>query len=332
MSDPDPIVLVTDAPWGSTHVEEEVLRDAPARVLLAPHGDEATLTALAPAAVAILTCFAEVTPAVVAAAPHLQVVARYGVGTDNIAVAEATARDVLVTNVPDYCADEVAEHVLGLLISLVRGLHRYDRAVRDGDWSLAPGLPVRRLAGSTLGVVGFGTTGRTVARRAHGFGMEVIAHGRRPEAIAAAGIEPVTLEELAWRADAVTLHLPLTDETRGLVDAELLAAMRPSAYLVNCARGAIVDHAALADALERGQIAGAAMDVFDPEPLPPDHPLLRQERLLVTPHTAYYSEESMRDLARLAAENVAAVLAGRTPAATVNSEVLTRPRWAALRP
>jgi D-3-phosphoglycerate dehydrogenase len=128
----------------------------------------------------------------------------------------------------------------------------------------------------------------------------------------------------------VSLHVPLTDATRGLVDARFLARMRASAYLINCARGAIVDHDALAQALERGAIAGAAMDVFEPDRLPDDHPLLAQDWLLATPHTAYYSEESMRELARLAAENVAAVLGGRRPAATVNTELLDRPRWAHL--
>ncbi|HEY8582828.1 MAG TPA: C-terminal binding protein [Capillimicrobium sp.] len=326
-----PLVLITDAPWGSTHVEEAALSEVRARVVLAGSGGaEEALLELAPQADAILTCFAQVTAAVVAAAPRLQVVGRYGVGTDNIAVAEATRRDIPVTNVPVYCVEEVAEHVLGMLLSLVRGLHRYDRAVREGDWSLAPGLPTRRVAGQTLGVIGFGAIGQHVARLAQGIGMSVIASGRDDGPISRAGVEPVGIEELARRSDAVTLHVPLTEETRGLVDARFLSLMRPSAYLVNCARGAIVDHDALAQALADGAIAGAAMDVFEPERLPRDHPLLRSDRLLATPHTAYYSEESMTTLARLAAENVAAVLAGRRPAALVNPDVLTRPRWAHL--
>jgi D-3-phosphoglycerate dehydrogenase / 2-oxoglutarate reductase len=213
---------------------------------------------------------------------------------------------------------------------MVRGLHRYDRAVRQGDWSLTTGLPTRRVAGRTLGVLGFGTIGRGLAGRARGMGLEVIAHDRDPDEVIAAGYEPVELDELAERSDFVSLHLPLTDETRGLVDARFLAAMKPAAYLVNCARGAIVDHAALALALETGTIAGAAMDVFEPERLPPDHPLLAQAGLLATPHTAFYSEESMRELAGRAAENVAAVLGGRRPATTVNPEVLALPRWAHL--
>jgi D-3-phosphoglycerate dehydrogenase len=259
------------------------------------------------------------------------VIGRYGIGTDNIAVDVATELAIPVTNVPAYCVDEVAEHVLSLLLSLVRGVHRYDRAVREGDWSLATGLPTRRIAGSTMGIVGFGRIGRAVAQRARALGMTVIAHARDPEAVRAAGAEPVTLAELAERSDFVSLHCPLTDDTRGLVDAGFLARMKPTAYLLNAARGAIVDQDALADALEAGRLAGAGLDVFVPEQLPAGHRLLRSDRVLATPHTAFYSEESVVDLARLAAENVAAVLDGRRPAATVNPEVLEHPRWAHLR-
>lgn len=172
--------------------------------------------------------------------------------------------------------------------------------------------------------MGFGAIGRTLAAKARGLGMEVIAHDADAQRVAAAGVEPVGLLELAARADAVSMHVPLTSGTRHLVDRAFLESMQPTAYLLNASRGAIVDHDALADALESGRIAGAGIDVFDPERLPPEHRLLQQGRLLATPHTAFYSEQSMRDLARLAADNVAAVLAGRRPAALVNPEVLER--------
>jgi D-3-phosphoglycerate dehydrogenase len=316
-------VLVTDITWPDTAIERDVLAEVGAEVVLAPSGDEEVLAALARDADAILTCFAHVTPAVVAAAERLRVIGRYGVGTDNIAVDEATRRGIPVTNVPVYCTDEVAEHVLGMLLAMVRGLVPYDAAVRRGDWSLATGLPIRRVAGSTLGVIGFGAIGREVARRAHGLDMAVLAYDTDLDRVrSVGGAEPVGLEELAARADAVTVHVPLHDGTRHLVDAAFLRAMKPTAYLLNAARGAIVDLDALAAALESGEIAGAGIDVFEPERLPAGHPLLRQERLLATPHTAFYSEQSMRDLARLAAENVAAVLAGRRPAAVVNAAAL----------
>lgn len=308
-------VLVTDITWPNTAIEETVLAAVGAELVLAPTGEEAELVELVRDADAILTCFAHVTPAVVAAGERLQVIGRYGIGVDNIAVAEATARDIPVTNVPAYCLDEVAEHVLAMILSLVRGLHRYDRAVRAGDWSLTTGLPTRRVRGTTLGIVGYGRIGQTLADRAQAFGMEILVHDPRAP-------ETVPLLELAARSDFVSLHAPATPETSGMIGAAFLAAMKPTAYLINAARGALVDQDALVDALQAGQIEGAGLDVFVPERLPADHPLLRSDRVLATPHTAFYSSESMAELARLAAENVAAVLAGRPPASLVNSEVL----------
>jgi D-3-phosphoglycerate dehydrogenase len=292
-----------------------VLAAVGAELVLAPTGAEAELIELVADADAILTCFAQVTPAVIAAGARLQVIGRYGIGVDNIAVAEATARGIPVTNVPVYCRDEVAEHVLAMVLSLVRGLHRYDRAVRAGDWSLATGLPTRRVRGTTVGIVGYGRIGRALADKARALGMDIVVHDRHAR-------DSLGLLELAARSDFVSLHVPATAETTGMIGAEFLAAMKPTAYLINAARGALVDQDALAAALDRGEIAGAGLDVFVPERLPVDHPLLRSDRVLATPHTAFYSEESMAELARLAAENVAAVLAGRRPAAVVNPQVL----------
>jgi D-3-phosphoglycerate dehydrogenase len=315
-------VLVTDISWPDTAIEDDVLAAVDAVTVLAETGEEDELVELVRDADAILTCFAHVTPAVVAAGERLRVIGRYGVGTDNIAVAEATRRGIPVTNVPVYCTDEVAEHVLALLLAHVRGLVPYDRAVRQGDWSLATGLPIRRVAGRTLGIVGFGAIGRALARKARGLELEVIAHDPDEVRVRAGGAEPVGLLELAGRADFVSVHVPLVAATRGLIGREFLSAMKPSAYLFNAARGAIVDHDALLWALRSGAIAGAGIDVFEPERLPADHPLLAEQQLLATPHTAFYSDESMRDLARLAAENVAAVLAGREPPSLVNPQIL----------
>ncbi len=272
---------------------------------------------------AILTCFAHVTPAVVRAGEKLRVIGRYGIGVDNIAVEEATRRGIPVTNVPAYCLDEVAEHVLALIFCLERGIHHYDRAVREGNWALAVGQPIRRIAGRTLGVIGFGRIGRTVAQRAQALGMRVIVHDSRTDAatIAAAGAEPVALLGLAARADFITLHVPATADTEGLIDARFLAEMRPDAYLINTARGAVVDQDALTQALAERRIAGAGLDVFVPERLAPDHDLLAQPGLVATPHVAFYSEESVAELATLAARNVATVLAGERAVDTVNPEV-----------
>ena len=292
-------------------------RSAPTPCLLAT-GEEEELVELVRDADAILTCFAHVTARVVAAGERLRVIGRYGVGTDNIAVDEAARRGIPVTNVPVYCTDEVAEHVLALRSRLRAAWSAMTVLSGWATGRLATGLPIHRIAGSTIGIVGFGAIGQALSHKARGLGMQVLVHDPgHPERARLAGAEPVPLIELARRSDFVSLHVPLRDSTRSLVGADFLAAMKPTAYLLNAARGGIVDHVALAAALQRGMIAGAGLDVFEPERIPPDDPLLAHERLIATPHVAFYSEESIADLARLAAENVAAVLAGRPPAAVV---------------
>lgn len=325
----DKVVLVTDYTWPSTDPEAEVLAAAGARLLVAQTGSEEELLALVPQADAILTCFKRVSADVVRAGERLQVIGRYGIGVDNIAVDEATRLGIPVTNVPAYCVDEVAEHALALLLALERSICRYDAGVRRGDWTLTQGLPLRRVAGKTLGIVGFGAIGQRLARKARGLDLAIVAHDptATPEELAAHAVEAVGFDELAARADYVSLHVPLTPATRGLVDRAFLRGMKPTAYLVNVSRGGVVDHDALLEALRGRWIAGAGIDVFEPEHLPNGHPLLDQESLVATPHVAFFSEESVLELELGAARNVAAVITGRRPAHVVNPEVLELPRW-----
>jgi len=325
-------VLISDIAWGSTAIEEEVLAKVNARVIVAQRGEESELLALVPQADAILTCFRPITAAVVRAGKRLRVIGRYGVGTDNIAVDEATRLGIPVTNVPAYCVDEVVEHVLALLFCLARGVSRYDQAIRRGNWALSAGAPIHRIAGSTLGIVGLGQIGFALARRARSLGLTVVAHDHQRGNVAAdAGIESVTLDQLAARSDFVSLHCPLNETTRGLIDGQFLASMKPTAYLLNAARGAIVDHDALAQALRERRIAGAGLDVFEPEPLASGHPLLSCDGLIATPHVAFYSEESLNALARRAAENVATILDNRRPSSIVNPQALQNGRRRPLR-
>jgi len=220
-----------------------------------------------------------------------------------------------------------------MIFAFARQLVTFDRGVRAGDWSLEQlAHPIRRVRGTTLGIVGLGRIGLLLASKAHALGFEVIAHDI--DAAAAQDhreVELVSLEELARRADYVSLHLPLVETTRHLVDESFLRAMKPSAFLINTARGGVVDQNALVVALRDEWIAGAALDVFTPERVPRDDPLLSLPNVIATPHVAYYSEESLIDLGRLAAENVATVLAGEKPAAVVNPEVLGLERWRDLR-
>jgi D-3-phosphoglycerate dehydrogenase len=313
-------------------IETKILEKAGALLVVAVTGEEGELLAIAPQAEAILTCFKRVSPAVVRAAPRLQVIGRYGVGVDNIAVEAATERDVIVANVPAYCEDEVAEHALALLLTLARKVRVFDRATRGGNWELATGMPVHRIRGRVLGVVGLGRIGRALAASAAALGLTVIAadrpvHEGRSEDMS---IERFPIDELFARSDFVSIHAPLTAETTRLVDARRLSLMKPTAVLINTSRGGIVDLTALQAALQNGVIAGAGLDVFEPERLPSDHPLLQLDNVVVTPHVAFYSEESMDALQMLAATNVARVLSGHTPASVVNPQVLKRPRWAHL--
>lgn len=323
-------VLVTDYTWPSTAIEADVLASVDADLLLAREGTEEELLDLVTEVDGILTCFAHVTAPVIRKGRRLQVIGRYGIGVDNIDVGEATALGIPVTNVPVYCLDEVAEHTLALLFNLARKVCRYDAALRAGDWSLGTGQPIFRIRDRVLGIVGFGKIGRRVADVARALGIRVVVYDPALSAheIRAAGAEPATLIDLAQQADFLTVHVPLTPETRGLIDESILRAMKPTSLVINTARGGIIDQEALCRALTEGWIAGAGIDVFDPERLPGTHPLLKAPNLIATPHVAFYSEESVHDLQRLAAENVAAILRNERPTSVVNPTVFESPRWA----
>ncbi len=249
-----------------------------------------------------------------------RLVMRCGAGVDTVDVAAAARRGIWVANVPDYCMDEVADHTLMLLLAAMRRLRHMTGQVAQGRW-LDPELPVvRRLSGRTLGLVGVGRIGERVATRARGFGLRVIAHDPRLDTRRAEdlGIEAVDLPALLATSDIVSLHLPLSTDTRHLLRAETFARMRPGSVLVNTSRGGLVDLDALAAALDAGMVAAAGLDVLDGEPQPPlDHPLLADPRVIVTPHVAFYSVDAQADLGRRAADEVERALAGVPPTSLV---------------
>ena len=325
-------VLVTDYTWPSTEPEARVLAEVGASLLIAETGEEEELVQLVPEAHGILTCFKHVTENVIRAGVNLEVIGRYGIGVDNIDVGEATRLEIPVTNVPAYCLDEVAEHTMAFLLSSARGICRYNSAVREGNWDLGVGMPLYRIRGRTLGILGFGKIGQSLARAAAGFGMRITAYDPYLDDafIVEKGAEPLALDDLIAESDFISLHLPLVPETEGVIDEDRLRRMKPTAFLLNAARGGIIDLEALEVALREGWIAGAALDVFVPERLPADHPLLALPNLIATPHVAFYSEESVLELQIKASENVAAVLAGKRPESIVNPDVLKCPRWAHL--
>lgn len=249
-------------------------------------------------------------PAQLAALPSLRIVAATSTGYDHLALPEIAAAGAWATHCPGYCDEEVAEHALAFSLDLLRGVTLLDRSMRAGryDHLDAPG---RRVGGAVMGVIGLGRIGRAVAWRAHALGMRVLASD--PFAQPCDGVELVALDDLLRAADVITLHALLTEDTRGLIGARELALMRPDGYLVNCARAALVDHAALGAALTAGRIAGCALDVLPDEPPVENEPALRWPRTLLNPHAAWYSPQSADAPYRMAAEAVAAVLAGREP-------------------
>jgi D-3-phosphoglycerate dehydrogenase len=313
-------VVASDDPM----IDVDRLRaDLDAEVVAAETGDEAALRdAAAGAAALVVDVNTPVTAAVLDALDDLQVVARAGVGIDNIDVAAAADHGVTVTNVPEYCTDEVATHTVTLLLDCVRTLTDYDRDVRDGGWGWERTRPVHRVRGRTLGLVSFGPIARRVRDQLRGFDLDVVAYDPYVDAaeMAAADVEKVTLEELYERADYVSLHAPLTEETAGLIDADAVAAMRDRAILVNTGRGGLVDEAALRTALDDGEIAAAGLDVLAEEPPAADHPLVGLDNCIVTPHAAWYSEEARDDLNAAVAANVGAALAGATPPNRIDPE------------
>lgn len=273
---------------------------------------------------AILCLGYRVGESVFAACPNVKVIVRYGIGFDNIDLEAATRHDVVVCNLIDYCIDEVANHAVAMLLALNRKLTLHDRASRAGERIPLP--PVGPLRGETLGLVAFGNIARAVAERARPFGLDVIAYDPYVEPAVAEqyGVRLTSLDEVMAQSDYVSVHPPLNAETRGLVGAAEIARMKSNAYLVTTCRGGVVSEQALYDALKEGRIAGAGVDVWDPEPVRADHPLLEFDNVIATPHSAYYSDASVVTQTQRVGEAAADVLRGFMPRNVVNREVLQR--------
>jgi D-3-phosphoglycerate dehydrogenase len=317
-------VLITDYAWPTLDQEHALLDSLGVELLVAQTGAEEELIQLAPQADAILTCWKRVTAAVLDAAPRCRLVSRYGIGLDNIAVDHATQLGILVTNVPDFCRDEVSDHVLALILAWARRVVTFATDTRAGVWNLGAGRTMPRLRGQTLGIIGYGNLARAVVPKALGFGLKIIAYTPRlaADALAPFGVATNDLDLLLREADYISIHVPLTAATRGMIDARALRLMKPNALLINTSRGAVIDEEALLTALREGWIAGAALDVLAQEPPRPDHPLLALSNVIATPHAAFYSQAAIAELAYKATEHVAQVLRGETPTNLINPTVL----------
>jgi D-3-phosphoglycerate dehydrogenase len=306
-------VVVTDHAFGGVAQEEAVARRFGAEFgAFQCRSEEETAKVVAGAQVAFVN-FAPVTGTVLAAMAPGATVIRYGIGYDNVDVDAARRIGVSVANVPDYGTETVADHAVACLLALLRRLPAYDRAIRTDGWVTPAGLgSLPGLASTTVGLIGIGSIGLAVKSRLRAFGITVLAHDPYADGdeLAAHGVRLVDLPELLASSHAVSLHAPLVPATQHLIDAGAFERMRPGAVLVNTSRGGLVDHDALADALASGHLAAAALDVFEPEPLPPDSRLRQFPQVLLTPHAAFFSDDSVAALQRLAAEEAARALAG----------------------
>jgi len=314
-------VLITDRAWPDCEVERKELALVDAEVIEAsPGADEQTLINFATGVDAIATCWAPVTKAVIAAAPNCKTIARLGIGLDNIDVKHATSLKIPVTNVPDYCIPEVADHTIALMLARLRNVAFFHHQTKQGIYNLAAAPLPRRLSALTMGVFGFGLTGRAVAQRAGALGMQVIATNSSGNDYGT-GTPMVSFPDLLQQSDVISIHAPLTDATQHQFDAPAFAQMKPTAFLINTSRGALIDFSALKSAIQNNGIAGAALDVFDPEPPDLTDPFFKDERIIVTPHAAFISKESLDDLRQQAARQIAEILAGKKTTNVVNPSV-----------
>lgn len=314
-------ILVTDHVFPNLDPETAVLKGI-GTLREAGSVSDAELLELVRDADAVLNCYRPLSAEIVMAMKKCRIIARYGIGIDTIPLEIATSRGIQVTNVPDYCIEEVADHGLALILAFARGIIRGLDQTRGGGWDVKSLRPLHRQRGRTLGLVGFGRIARALAHRAKPIGYQIIAADPflADEAIRSAGARPANIDTLFQESDVISLHAPLTSKTRHMVNAERLATMRPGAVLINVSRGGLVDYEAVVAALRAGTLGGAGLDVLESEPPAKDStPIGEVPNLVVTPHLAFYSDQALIELQRKAAEQVRAVLEGRVPAYAVNT-------------
>jgi len=326
MTESLPVVLALGHRFPSLEVERATLRGV-AEVLDASTLAAGDVTAaLEGAAVVLLGTKARLDADTIATLSHCQAIVRYGIGVDNVAVAQATAQGIPVINIPEYCIHEVSDHTVALILATNRRLIPAQEATSQGRWGPAVMQGTPRLATLTVGIVGFGRIGQQVARKIGPLVDRVLVHDPfvPEEHMRQRGAQASDLAEMLSEADIVTINCPLTAETRHLINATTLAQMKPTAWLINTSRGEIIKEEDLIEALRLGRIQGAALDVLVDEPPAPHSPLLGMANVIVTPHVAWYSEDAIRDLQRLAAEQALRVLSGRQPRWVVNAPVVPR--------
>jgi D-3-phosphoglycerate dehydrogenase / 2-oxoglutarate reductase len=306
------VIAVADSVFPTLDPAKAALARLNPTFLMSKSGSADDILTVARDADAILVTYAKITREIITQLTKCKAIGRFGLGVDNIDLVAAKEKGILVNYVPDYCIREVSDHAMALLLSLIRKIPLSNRLVQGGRWEMPAVVPICRIEDTVLGLWGFGNIPRLVAPKAQAFGMKVIAYDpyAKPELFAQAGVERVELDALLSRSDYVSVHAPLTPQTRGVVNADAFAKMKKGVYIVNTARGPLIEETALVAALNSGQVGGAALDVVTSEPLAKDSALLGRDNVIVTPHTAFYSIEALDELQSKCASDVARVLSG----------------------
>ena len=309
---PRTIIAITDSPFPSLEPAKKALAWLDPEYCMAASPSADDILAVARDAHAILVTYAKLPGELLRQLTRCKAIGRFGLGVDNIELPAAKALGIAVNYVPDYCLREVSDHAMALLLALARKVTLANTLVQAGRWEVPPLVPLRRLEGQVLGLVGFGNIPRMVAPKAKAFGLKVLAHDPyvKNEAFSIAGVEGVSFDALLARSDFISVHAPLLLATRGLMNASAFARMKRGAFLINTARGPLIDETALIAALDSGKLGGAALDVVETEPLPKASPLLGRDNVILTPHTAFYSVEALEELQSKCASDVARVLSG----------------------
>jgi D-3-phosphoglycerate dehydrogenase len=320
----NPLVAVTDSVFPNLEPAKQALSELHAEVKLADAPTPEAILAVAREADGLLVTYAKVPAQIIEQLARCKIIARFGIGVDNVDIDAATRAGIIVTNVPEYCEDEVSDHAMAMLLTLIRKIPFANKRAHAGKWEMTAVIPIHRLRGRVLGLVGFGKIPKLVATKAQAFGLQVQTYDPylTAETTTKFNVKLVTLPELLSTSDYISVHTPLTPETKNMFNADAFRQMKRGALLVNTARGPLVDVEALVDALEAGQLAGAALDVLPQEPPAPGLRLLGRDDVILTPHTGFYSEESMVDLQTKAAQQVALVLSGKEPRYPINLKQL----------
>ena len=323
-------IVVTDCDHASVDIEREIVEGAGIEFVLNQTHGPAEVVDGARDADGLIVQYAKITREVLVGLPQVKVISRYGVGVDTVDVDAATELGVAVCNVPDYGTEAVSDHAIALILGTIRGLVHLDRGIRRGHHALEPALPMRQFSNQTVGVLGCGRIGSATARKAAALGFRVLVHDVlfTPGQVRPEGWAAVSREELLAESDVISVHTPLDAASLHLLDEAAFAMMRPGAILVNTARGGVVSSDALVAALESGRLHAAGIDVLEEEPIAADHPLAQMDNVILSPHAAFYTEESYSELKRRTARNAVDVVLGREPQNILNPEVLRTGRAA----